>query len=214
MMNTLTIDQVMDLVTKTPEQAVFDWKADFPIPSDDQRRGEFIKDLDAVANACSSSYGFIVYGVDPRRQDPIVGISAKYDDAKLQQLVKGKIEPLPVFLYYEVSNGSKTVGVVQVKPTRQRPHIIMVDLGKVRKGQILIRRGSSTDGVTMADLSEFFYGQTSGHFPAILERIGAYAQHRRADTAHLRELREQANDALRDMEIAVGAQRGSLGAKW
>jgi predicted HTH transcriptional regulator len=214
MMNTLTIDQVMELVTKTPEQAVFDWKVDFSIPSDDEKRGEFIKDLDAVANACSSSYGFIVYGVDPRRPDRIVGISTAYDDAKLQQLIKGKIEPLPAFLYYEVSNGPKTVGVVQVKPTRQRPHIIMVDIGKVRKGQILIRRGSSTDGVTMADLSEFFYGQTSGYFPGVLERVGAYAQERQADTAYLRELREQANKALRDMEIAVGARRGSLGAKW
>jgi hypothetical protein len=35
-----------------------------------------------------------------------------------------------------------------------------------------------------------------------------------AHTAHLRELRAGANDALRDLEITMGVQPGSLGAKW
>ena len=97
-MKTLTIDEVIDLVKSIPEQTVFDWKADFVIPNDNEKRGEFIKDLAAVANACVSSYGFIVYGVDPRKPEPILGISKSYDDANLQQLVQGKIDPLPEFL--------------------------------------------------------------------------------------------------------------------
>src|SRR5437879_4917865 len=102
MMKTLTIDDVLELVKKAPEQAVLDWKRNFVIPNDDEKRGEFIKDLSAVANACSSSYGFIVYGVAPGNPDPVVGITQTYDDARLQQLANGKIEPLPEFLYYEV----------------------------------------------------------------------------------------------------------------
>lgn len=213
-MKTLNFDEVIALVTKTPEQAVFDWKTDFVIPNDDEKRGEFIKDLSATANACASSDGFIVYGVDPRKPEPILGITQSYDDANLQQLVQGKIQPLPEFLYYEVSAGSKSLGILQVKPTRKRPHIIAVDLGKVRKGQILIRRGSSTDAVTMRDLFEFFYGQTSGYFPGIIQRLQAESQRRMADAAYMRELQEQANQSLRDMEIVTGAPRGSLGAKW
>jgi len=214
MIKTLTVDEVIEMVKKTPEQGVFDWKADFVIPSDDERRGEFLKDLSAIANACASSYGFIVYGVDPRRPDPILGITQSYDDAKLQQLAQSKVEPLPEFLYYEVSTGPKVVGVVQVKPTRRRPHIISVDLGKVRKGQIVIRRGSSTDGATMKDLFEFFYGQTSGYFPGVVQKLQAHTQQQLADVAYMRDLREQANQALRGMEIVSGAPRGSLGAKW
>ena len=185
-----------------------------PEGSDDQRRGEFIKDVAAIANACASSYGFVVYGADPRQPDPIIGITTHYDDADLQQLAKGKIEPVPEFLYYEVSTGPKTLGVLQVKPTRLRPHIISVDLGKVRKGQILIRRGSSTDGVNMKDLFEFFYGSTSGYFPGVVQRLQADSQQRMADVAYMRELREGANQALRDMEMVTGVPRGSLGAKW
>jgi predicted HTH transcriptional regulator len=202
------------MVKKTPEQGVFDWKSDFVIPSDDEKRGEFIKDLSAIANASPSSYGFIVFGVDPRRPDPIIGISQSYDDAKLQQLAQGKVNPLPDFLYYEVSTGPRIIGVLQVKPTRHRPHIITVDLGKVRKGQIVIRRGSSTDGISMKDLFEFFYGQTSGYFPGIIQKLQAYTQQQLADVAYMQELREQANEALRDMEVISGMPRGSLGAKW
>jgi predicted HTH transcriptional regulator len=214
MMKTLTVHEVIEMVKKTPEQGVFDWKVDFVIPNDDNKSGEFLKDLSAIANASASSYGFIVYGVDPRRPDPIIGIKQSYDDAKLQQLAQGKVEPLPEFLYYEVSTGPKVIGVLQVKPTRRRPHIITVDLGKVRKGQIVIRRGSSTDGISMKDLLEFFYGQTSGYFPGIVQKLQAYTQQQLADVAYMRELHEQANQALRDMEVVSGAPRGSLGAQW
>lgn len=206
MMNTLTIDGVIELAAKTPEQAVFDWKRDFVVPSDDKKKGEFIKDLAAVANACALSYGYILYGVSPGSPDPIVGITQTYDDAKLQQLANGKIEPLPEFLYYEISTGPKLVGVLQVKPTRRRPHIIRVDLGKVRKGQIPIRRGSSTDGITMADLLEFFYGQTSGYLRGFLERLQAPARHMEAQAADLRESRAWAEQAERDIEIITGVK--------
>lgn len=214
MMKTLTFDQVVAMIKNTPEQTAFDWKSDFNIPTDNEKRGEFIKDLSAIANASPSSYGFILYGVDPRRSDPIIGITQSYDDAKLQQLVQGKIEPLPEFLYYEVSFGPKIIGVLQIKPTRRRPHIINVDLGKIRKGQIVIRRGSSTDGVSMQDLFEFFYGQTSGYFPSIIEKLQANTQQQLADIAYLSELREQSNKALQDMEIVSGVPKGTLGAKW
>jgi hypothetical protein len=214
MIKTLTFDEVITLAKSTPEQAVFDWKVDFTLPNDDEKRGEFLKDLTAVANGISSSYGFILYGVDPRKLDPIVGITQSYDDAKLQQLVQGKINPLPEFLYYEVSLGPKIIGVLQVQPTRRRPHIICVDLGKVRKGQIPIRRGSSTDGVNLEDLVEFFYGESSGYFPAILQRLQINTQQQLANVAYMRELSEQKNQALKDMELAMGAPRGSLGAKW
>jgi len=209
----LTLDDVLALLKKTPEQGAFDWKTDFVVPNDDEKRGEFLKDLAATANSAWNSPAFIFYGVDPRRPDPVVGITIRYDDASLQQLARGKIEPTPEFLYYELTLGPRVVGVVQVQPTRRRPHIIAVDMGKVRRGQILVRRGSSTDGATIGDLLEFFYGQTSDHFPGFLKRMQMHTQQQAALTAYLQELRAQSNDALRDLEISVGAPPGSLGSK-
>ena len=66
----------------------------------------------------------------------------------------------------------------------------------------------------MKDLFEFFYGQTSGYFPGVVQQLQAHSQQRMADVAHLRELRESAHQALRDMEIVTGMPRGSMGAKW
>jgi hypothetical protein len=213
-MQTLNADQVARLVKSMPEKTAFDWKTDFTLLQDDEKKGEFLKDLSAIANACVDSCGFIIYGVDPRKPDPILGITVHYDDANLQQFARGKIEPLPEFLYYEVPVNSKTLGVLQINPTRHRPHIISVNLGKVRRGQILIRRGSSTDGVAIKDLIEFFYGPTSTYFPQVIKKMQANAQQLRASVEYMRELRAQGNDALRDAEIVVGAPKGSLGAIW
>ena len=214
MITQLTIDEVARLARSAPEQAVFDWKVDFTLPADDETRGELVKDVAAIANGVSSSYGFILYGVDPRRPDPIVGISARYDDAKLQQLLRDKIDPPVDFLYYEVSAGPRVVAVIQVQPTRRRPHVIRVDLGKVRRGQIVVRRGSSTDGVTIKDLFEFFYGNSSGYFPNVIQRLRLDVAQQQASTAHLRELREHENQLLRELELTWGLPPGSSGAKW
>jgi predicted HTH transcriptional regulator len=211
MIQTLSIDDVVALVRKTPEQTAFDWKTDFVLPTNDDARGELIKDIAAIANASPSSYGFLVYGVNPKRPDVIVGISKGYDDAKLQELIRGKIEPAVEFLYYEVAFATKVVAVIQVHPTRRRPHVIRVDIGRVRKGQIPIRRGSSTDGVTIQDLFEFFYGPSSGYFQNIISRAKLDVAQQQAWNEKMRLLQSEADRALRDMEMVAGLPKGSLG---
>ena len=204
MITALTVDEIIQLLRKTPEQAVFDWKQDFVRPTDDEARGELIKDIAAIANASALSYGFIFYGVDPRRPDPVVGISASYDDSRIQQLLKGKVEPLPTFLYYEVSTGPKTIAVIQVAPSRKRPFIISVDIGRVRKGQIVIRRGSATDGVTLNDLAEFFYGANSAYFANVRQNLGLDVQRQQAQNEYLAELRRGADRAEDHILQSIG----------
>src|SRR5258708_836376 len=112
MIRMLPLDEILRLVTMSPEQSVFDWKTDFTRPTDQEKQGEIIKDITAIANSIASSPGFIIYGVDPRRPDPVIGITASYDDANLQQLLKGKVRPIPEFVYYEVQSGPKLIGVI------------------------------------------------------------------------------------------------------
>ena len=81
------------------------------------------------------------------------------------------MKPAVEFTYYEVAAKSKVISVIHVNPTRKRPHIISTDIGKVRNGQIPIRRGSSTDGADIDDLKEMFYGETNGYFSEVLEHI-------------------------------------------
>src|SRR2546428_7996355 len=117
------IDEVIKLATSKPEQNVFDWKVDFVAPSDDEKKGELLKDIAAIANSASHSYGFLLYGVDPRRPDPVVGITSGYDDAKLQQLVAGEIQPTPGILYYDVLVGARGVVVIHISPSSKRLHL-------------------------------------------------------------------------------------------
>lgn len=199
MISALTVDEIIEVLRKTPEQAVFDWKQDFVHPSDDESRGELIKDISAIANSSELSYGYIFYGVDPRRPDPVVGISKSYDDSRLQQLLQGKLEPLPEFLYYEVSAGPRTIAVIQVAPSRKRPFIIRADIGRVRKGQIVVRRGSATDGATLDDLFKFFYGANSQYFANVRHRLGLDVQHQQALNEYMRQLEagaQRAEDAI------------------
>jgi predicted HTH transcriptional regulator len=202
MISKFSINEIKVLITSVSEQTAFDWKSDFVPPRDDEKRGEIIKDIVAIANASPLSYGFIVYGVDPRKPDPIIGITNPYDDSKLQQLLKSKVEPLPEFLYYEVSTGIKTVSVIQVSPSRKRPFIIAADIGKIRAGQIPIRRGSSTEGVKLSDLLEFFYGGTSVYFPNVIERLQVDVERQKAFNNYFQELRrgaEQAEMGIREI---------------
>lgn len=204
MITALTIDQVLQFVKKTPEQAVFDWKQDFVHPTDDDARGELIKDIAAIANSSPLLHGFIFYGVDPRRPDPLIGITKSYDDSRIQQLLQGKLEPMPEFLYYEVSAGPKTVAVLQVAPSKKRPFIIRADIGRIRKGQIVVRRGSSTDGVTLNDLAEFFYGQHSQYFANVLHHRGLDVQRQQVWNETLAELERGAERAEDDIWRAGG----------
>lgn len=204
MISALNIDEIISLVKSAPEQTAFDWKRDFVPPKDNEKRGEIIKDIVAIANASPLSYGFIVYGVDPRKPDPIIGITSQYDDSKLQQLLKNKVEPLPEFLYYEVSTGIKTVAVIQVSPSKKRPFIISVDIGKIKAGQIPIRRGTSTGGVKLSDLFEFFYGNTSSYFPGVIQRLQIDVQRQNALNTYLQELKRGAEQAEKDMRDILG----------
>ncbi len=205
-MQTLSIEQILEVVRLTPEKAIFDWKRDFVVPNDDEKRGEFLKDVSAIANACTTTYGFIVYGVDPRQPELVCGTTQSYDDAKLQQLVQGKIQPVPEFLYYELTHGARRVGVVQIAPSRPRPHIIAVNMGGVRKGQILVRRGTSTDGVSIDDLYSFFYGQHSPHWQGVIQKLNVQTNKQLADVAYMRELRAQADMSIREMEMITGVK--------
>ena len=86
-----------------------------------------------------------------------------------------------------------------------------MDLGKVRNGQIPIRRGSTTDGVKLSDLIEFFYGQTSGYFPTVIQHRKLEIQQMQAETKRLEYLRQREMDLMREIESMVGLPPGTLG---
>ncbi len=203
MIQKLTIDEIVEVLKNAPEQCIFDWKQDLSLGTD-EKKGELVKDIVAVANATTTSPGFVFYGVNPQRPDPIVDISKSHDDASFQQMLANKVAPPVQFLYYEVCHGAKVVGVIHIPPSCRRPHIIAKNFGKLREGQLLIRCGSSTRGMNQNDLLEIFYGQSSPYLQGILRSYGVEAMQTQANVAMMREFSAQADQAKRDTEERFG----------
>jgi predicted HTH transcriptional regulator len=212
MIQKLSPDDVLAALRHAPEQCIFDWKQDL-LARTEEAKGEVLKDIVAVANATTTSPGFLFYGVDPRRPDPVVGMSKSYDDASFQQMFAEKVTPPVGFLYYEVALGAKAVGVFHIPASQNRPHIVTKSFGKLREGQILIRRGSSTAGINRNELFAMFYGEDSPYFRQILNKIGFAALQEQVEVAKMREYREQMSFLLGQAEITGGLPPGSLGSR-
>lgn len=207
MIQKLSVEDIKRVLASTPEQHVFDWKRSFEPPRDEQAKGEFIKDLMAVANGVAfspGSVGYVFYGVNPTAPDPVVGIKASWDDADAQALAKSVLAPVPEFLYYEIEAGKgRSLGVLRVA-WRGGFFVVSRDIGKLREGQSMIRQGSKTRGVTQQDQLRLYTTPGLGYVDQILKQYGATAQLMNAQTAQLQQLDSSQLQILRQMYVMVG----------
>lgn len=203
----LSVEDIKRVLASTPEQHVFDWKRTFEPPRDEQAKGEFVKDLMAVANGVAfspRSVGYVFYGVNPAAPDPVVGIKASWDDADAQALAKSVLAPVPEFLYYEIEAGKgRSLGVLHVA-WRGGFFVVSRDIGKLREGQSMIRQGSKTRGVTQQDQLRLYLTPGYGYAEQLLARHGVVAQLMNAQTAQLQQLESSAQRIRRDMDELGG----------
>jgi len=156
MIEKLSRDEMIQMLKSYPEQSKFEWKRDLNI-SNPHKKSEIVKDVIAIANAHGSSDGYILYGVDPRENDPIQGITSSLDDATIQQIVNSKIDRSIDFQYYEQEIDGRKIGVLKINKNQKRPFIVNGDYGVLKKDTILIRKGSSTDAANRDDLQKMFF---------------------------------------------------------
>jgi hypothetical protein len=208
----LSLAEIVHLLTNTPEQSVFDWKRTFQPPRDEVAKGEYVKDVMAIANgtAYTRAPGYVLYGVNPDAPDPLTGVT-RWDDNEAQALVRSALNPVPEFVYYEVDAGEgRWVGVTHVMP-HGGFYVVSRDLGKLREGQSLIRQGSVTRGVTQADHLRLYLTPGFGYAEQLLQHYGAAATTMNAQTARLQANQAAQQALLRQMEAMTGLPRGSLG---
>ncbi len=147
--------EIIEFLTNYPEQAKFDWKKDINI-SNDHKKSELVKDVIAIANAHGTSDGIIIYGVDPKSDDPIIGINVTLDDATIQQIVNSKINKPIDFLYLEQDIDGHQIGIIKIIKNQKRPFIVKRNYGILKHGTIPIRKGSSTDFAFDEDLEKMY----------------------------------------------------------
>lgn len=139
---------LMEELLNEEEGPTLDFKRDqypFEKASDDQK-GELLKDILAFVNAWRRTDAYILVGVEDVKggRGKVVGTTSHFDDARIQQFVNGKTNH-PINFSYEVFPFEGVqIGVFHI-PMQDRPTFLKSDFGKLKKNEVYLRRGSSTD---------------------------------------------------------------------
>ncbi len=137
------------------------------VKASDEEKSELLKDILGFANAWRRSDAYILIGIEDVRggRANIVGIPAPdhLDDHSLQQFVNN-LTNRPVRFHYEAFGfEGKQVGVIRIEERQARPLYLKSNYGKLKKTEVYVRRGSSTDPTKPAGPDEIaLMGQGSG----------------------------------------------------
>ena len=126
-------NQLKQLIGRT-ENETLDFKEDGYNIQSPGGRGDFIKDLLAMANTPRDRPAHIVFGVrwTPESGSDVVGLKHQLDDAALQDaLGHDRVQPNPRFSYTPVEFKGKQLGILEIPvavdgpytPTKDAPGI-------------------------------------------------------------------------------------------
>ena len=120
-----------------------------------QEKSEVLKDILGFANAWRRTDAFILIGVEEVRggRSKVAGVSEHLDDHSLQQFVHSRTNRPVRFAYEAFEWHERQVGVICIQQT-ERPVYLEADYGKLRRHEVYVRRGSSTDPSTPASPDE------------------------------------------------------------
>lgn len=128
---------------KKREQPKVDFKVKLELKNTFQK-DEFIKDVSAIANT-PGRVGYLIIGV--KNNGSIIGISTiAFKEEQLQQIIAKSVDPPVVFAVYFKRIRGKTVGIIEIPTSVNRPH-------QVKKSHHFhIRRGTTTDFMSTQDI--------------------------------------------------------------
>lgn len=165
----MTKDELQTLCA-SGETSWLDWKKDFPQsllkgsgdPHYQEGRGTLLKDLVSIANGADEQYGYLVYGVRDEGTTRIVtGTSKSWDDADFQTWARNTFDPVPKFVYSELSwSATETVGVFKIERVPAYPHVAIRSVGGVLfEGQVCFRQGTQNRIPHRAELHIMIFGE-------------------------------------------------------
>ncbi len=138
---------LIDELIYEEESATLDFKSKQYLfdGANDHQKSELLKDVLAFANAWRRIDAYILIGIEEVKggQGNVIGVSGHIDDAKLQQFVNSKTQRPIHFSYQAMTYSEKQIGVIHI-PCQERPIYLKTVYGKLKKGIVYIRRGSST----------------------------------------------------------------------
>ncbi|MBR9804468.1 ATP-binding protein [bacterium] len=121
----------------------------------EEEKSELLKDILGFVNCWRRADAFILIGVDDVQggRGIVHGITDHLQDHSLQQFVNNLTNRPVQFGYEACEIEGKKVGVIRIE-LQKRPIYLKRDYGKLKKGEVYVRRGSSTDPTKPADPDE------------------------------------------------------------
>jgi Putative DNA-binding domain len=161
------------------------------VKATEEEKSELLKDILGFANAWRRSEAYILVGVEDVRggRGNVFGIpiADHLDDHSLQQFVNN-LTYRPVRFQYEAFGfEGKQIGIIRIEVQQARPLYLKSNYGKLKKSEVYVRRGSSTDPTKPARPDEIaLMGNASG--PQVAELAVEFADVERDDSLgnHLR----------------------------
>lgn len=147
-----------------------------------EEKSELLKDILGFANAWRRSDAYILIGVEDARggRSNVIGIADHLDDHSLQQFVNNLTNRPVRFRYEAFGYEEKQVGIICIED-QSRPIHLKGDYGKLKKNEVYVRRGSSTDPTKPALPDEIAQmGQAS--VPQAAELVVEFAEIERDDS--------------------------------
>jgi hypothetical protein len=134
----------LNTIIKSGEKLKVDFKKSYDLSSNYQK-DEFTKDVTAIANT-PGGRGFLLYGVTDGGN--VAGISpSRFSEEQMQQVISHRCDPPVKFLAYTLRHSGLYVGIIEIPSSINRPHQHLI------KGALFIRRGTTTDHMSMQEIS-------------------------------------------------------------
>jgi len=162
-----TSSELIERLIRAPtadETVAIDFKRD---AYSTETRYDLMKDLMSMANALEASTRLIIVGVyapvnAPREWHPIDPARFE-DDANLQQVVHGYIEPVIPFSYRRQYVDGKLYGVLEIEGDLDPPYVVKKEYngGKrtLKEGECWIRRGTTQSLISRRELDRLYAGR-------------------------------------------------------
>ncbi|MCX7903211.1 MAG: putative DNA binding domain-containing protein [Caloramator sp.] len=132
----MDFQKLLSLISKE-EGLKLDFKEKLNIDTESGKK-ELAKDICAIANS-KGGRGYLIFGIEDKSKK-IIGIDkSSFSEEKIQQIVSTRIEPPVPISVDTIEIAGKTIGVVTIYNTEQKPFQLR------ETGAFYIRRGSTTD---------------------------------------------------------------------
>lgn len=154
----LTIEE-FKLIVQNTESTVLDFKRELYDFSRADNLAKFVKDVISFANTIRNEKAYIIFGVIENQEgdNELIGIEKDIDDAILQDKLKNKVIPRPLFAYYSISYDQKKFGVIEIPLNNYEYPIIAAEkLKGIEVGKTYYRNGTSNTEATSLDVIRIY----------------------------------------------------------